>query len=322
MKRAWSDTLVLSVRIGIKQIEIRISTRKKFYKLRGQKTVQIELEDDVIIRERSNMTPDKLRISLLKEGINPYKEIGPREWNEHQITYQSMYGVVDPYVSTEKSPKFQELEGSNMWNKLKNRGAMIIKDQIGHRYNSFFYGAKRIKKRDGYQNFDVKKFPLEAQQIYIDAHNALCERNTDKLHRLITEHAFGKLWPDVQNGSVQWELVNFIEPSRVISVRVTDNPYKSGNDIAQIIVRMHSSQKVAIFDRFGHLLLGSQNEPRNCLEYVVFENHIASWDGIWRFHDKVYPKWLEPKASVNRPGLLIEKQKENVSLDVKKELKK
>lgn len=35
------------------------------------------------------MTPDQLRIALLRKGVNPYKEIAPREWNEHQLTFQS-----------------------------------------------------------------------------------------------------------------------------------------------------------------------------------------------------------------------------------------
>lgn len=41
---------------------------------------------------------------------------------------------------------------------------------------------------------------------------------------------------------MEWELVEFNEPSRVISVRCFDSPAKSGNDIAQLTVRMHSTQ--------------------------------------------------------------------------------
>lgn len=46
-------------------------------------------------------------------------------------------------------------------------------------------------------------------------------------------------------------------------------------------------QKFAMYDRFGKLLLGSRDESRKVLEYVVFECHVASLDGIWRLHDKV-----------------------------------
>lgn len=42
-----------------------------------------------------------------------------------------------------------------------------------------------------------------------------------------------------------------------------------------------------MYDRFGKLLLGSEDNPKDCLEYVVFENHISNLDGRWRLHDKV-----------------------------------
>lgn len=50
------------------------------------------------------------------------------------------------------------------------------------------------------------------------------------------------MWKDVENGSIIWKLVDWVEPSRVVSVRCGDQPYQSGNDIAQVMVRMHSKQ--------------------------------------------------------------------------------
>jgi len=44
---------------------------------------------------------------------------------------------------------------------------------------------------------------------------------------------------------------------------------------------------MALYDKDGHLLLGSEDDPREVLEYVVFENHISSADGKWRFHGQV-----------------------------------
>ena len=107
------------------------------------------------------------------------------------------------------------------------------------------------------------------------------------------------MWPDVENGSVRFELVEVVEPSRVVAVRCFDNPPKSGNDIAQITVRMHTKQKLAVYDRFGGLILGSENEEKDVVEYVVFENHIAVVDGEWRLHGKIYPRWIEPKQGMH-----------------------
>lgn len=49
----------------------------------------MDLPDDVKIREKENMSSDELRIALLREGFNPYKDAQPRSWNEGQITNQS-----------------------------------------------------------------------------------------------------------------------------------------------------------------------------------------------------------------------------------------
>uniref|UniRef100_A0A914P964 Uncharacterized protein n=1 Tax=Panagrolaimus davidi TaxID=227884 RepID=A0A914P964_9BILA len=103
------------------------------------------------------------------------------------------------------------------------------------------------------------------------------------------------MWPDVENGTVVWELVRFNEPTKIVSVRAADNPSRSGNDIAQVIARINSTQKLAIYDRFGKILLGSETEEKDTLEFVVFECHVSSLDGEWRLHDKVYPSGIGPK---------------------------
>lgn len=51
--------------------------------------MMIDLPDDVEEREQEKMKPDELRIAMLKKGVNPYKEVAPRRWEEHHITYQS-----------------------------------------------------------------------------------------------------------------------------------------------------------------------------------------------------------------------------------------
>jgi hypothetical protein len=179
-----------------------------------------------------------------------------------------------------------------------------------HIFNNYWHGTKKIKSKTGFTNFSTKTFGKTAESVYVEAYDALVKRDRKKLHRYITENAFTKLWPDVEKRSVEWELLEFKDQSKVVSVRCSDHPYGSGNLIAQLIVRMHSVQKLAIYDRFGHLLLGSSTEPKECLEYVVFENHIADSDGVWRLHDKVYPSNFAPKQSILRPQLLQEMSEE------------
>lgn len=52
---------------------------------------------------------------------------------------------------------------------------------------------------------------------------------------------------------------------------------------------------LAIYDRFGRLMHGSEILPKDVLEYVVFERHMANQYGTWRLHAKIIPPWMEPK---------------------------
>uniref|UniRef100_A0A1I7XS43 26S proteasome complex subunit dss-1 n=1 Tax=Heterorhabditis bacteriophora TaxID=37862 RepID=A0A1I7XS43_HETBA len=257
-------------------------------------------------RRLAKLPPSQMRMEMLKKGINPYKEVNPRAWKEAQITMQSFCkqfihyedlmcqnAVLDPFISPEKSPITSGgIEG------IKEQG-LLVKDKVLQKWHNWNNGIRRIRKKEGLEKFDVKTFGPTANLIYEEAYKALMKRDKQTLHKYITEHAFGKMWPDVEEGSISWELIEHLEPSKVITIRCADYPHKSGNDIAQITVRMHTKQKLAVYDRFGHLLLGSETEPREVVEYVVFENHIAVVDGTWRLHDKVYPRWSQPKEGAH-----------------------
>ncbi|MFH4979587.1 hypothetical protein AB6A40_006296 [Gnathostoma spinigerum] len=267
----------------------------RFRRLRGRKIVAIELPDEEENRKLRALPPAEMRMAMLKKGINPYKEVTPRNWTEHQVTFQSLYSVVDPYLPPEEPLPF--INVSSPSSSLSDK-AGEMKERILHRWHNYKNGIRRIRKKEGFEKFDPKKFGPTAETIYVEAHKALMMRDKTKLFTYITEHAFGKMWPDVEKGSIAWEMVDILEPSVVVSLRCIDYPSGSGNDIAQITVRMHTKQKLAIFDRFGRLILGSEKKANDVIEYVVFENHIASMDGLWRLHDKVYPKWMKPKQPV------------------------
>lgn len=268
---------------------------KMFRRMRGLKTIILDLPDDVEQRKHDSLPPNELRAAMLRKGINPYKEVQPRSWQEGQITLQSFYSVADPYVAPEDPLPWLSKEIVE--------GTKFKADEVKHRvlnsWHNYKNGTNRIRKKEGFEKFDVKKFGVTADIIYEEAHRALMKRDKVSLHKYITEYAFEKMWHDVEEGSIVWEMVERLSPSKVITVRCMDNPIDTGNDIAQLTVRMHTLQKLAIYDRFGKLILGSETEPKETVEYVVFENHIAVVDGVWRLHDKVYPKWVEPKRSIN-----------------------
>jgi len=57
---------------------------------------------------------------------------------------------------------------------------------------------------------------------------------------------------------------------------------------------------LAIYDRFGRLAYGSEKLAKDCLEYVVFEKHIADEYSCWRLHGKILPDWLPGQQPVLR----------------------
>lgn len=59
-----------------------------------------------------------------------------------------------------------------------------------------------------------------------------------------------------------------------------------------------SLQTLAIYDRFGRLMYGQEDVPKDVLEYVVFEKHLTNPYGSWRMHGKIIPSWAPPKQPI------------------------
>ena len=51
------------------------------------------------------------------------------------------------------------------------------------------------------------------------------------------------------------------------------------------------TQKLALYDQYGRLMYGDAQKPRDVLEFVVFERHLANEYGKWRVHGKIKPDW-------------------------------
>ncbi|NXU98090.1 RM45 protein, partial [Cettia cetti] len=121
--------------------------------------------------------------------------------------------------------------------------------------------------------------------------------NKQKLHSLVTERCY----PDMVRGNryktIRWRFVESLEPPRVVHVRC-DSIMNRGNLYGQVTVRMHSRQILAIYDRFGRLMYGGEEIPKDVLEYVVFERYLVNPYGTWRMHGKIIPEWAPPKDPI------------------------
>uniref|UniRef100_A0A914E6B1 Large ribosomal subunit protein mL45 n=1 Tax=Acrobeloides nanus TaxID=290746 RepID=A0A914E6B1_9BILA len=276
-------------------------------KLRGKKSLLIELPTEGPEQKKTEgMTPSELRKSFLRKGINPYKDIAPRNLTAEQIEITSLHDIANQYIPSPSRHKASwnllsgYSESGRAWDTTKGNVSVKWKETSESLQNWWLkkrMGINRIKKKEGFQNFTLKDFAEQANQIYESSHIALMHREKEKLLTLITESCFSQMWPEVINGTVVWKLLGFNAPSEVVNVYVAEMPpeSKSGNEIAQITVKICSKQSLAIYDRFGHLILGDPNEPKDVEEYIVFENHISSSEGVWRMHGKLIPHWLASK---------------------------
>lgn len=150
------------------------------------------------------------------------------------------------------------------------------------------------KIRQYEDDFTPATFAETAQEIYIRAHEALMEKDADKLSEYVTERLYPEMRHNTENVTIRWKFIQSIEPPRPVHARQTHLISKE-NIFAQVTVRMHTQQSLAIYDRFGRLMHGSEILAKDVLEYVVFEKNISNLYGEWRMHDKIVPSWAEPK---------------------------
>ncbi|XP_045669734.1 39S ribosomal protein L45, mitochondrial isoform X2 [Ursus americanus] len=119
----------------------------------------------------------------------------------------------------------------------------------------------------------------------------------DRLHTLVTENCFPDMVWDITYKTVRWSFIESLEPPQVVQVRCS-SMLNQGNIYGQVTVRMHTRQTLAIYDRFGRLMYGQEDVPKDVLEYVVFEKHLVNPYGSWRMHGKIIPPWAPPKQPI------------------------
>ncbi|KPP78597.1 39S ribosomal protein L45, mitochondrial-like, partial [Scleropages formosus] len=192
-----------------------------------------------------------------------------QEYMERAINIACTAGIFDPYIPPEGDARLSKLSKEG----LKQRTEQLKQSAASQ--------IRKIREHD--PKFSTKEFPDRALEIFIEAQTALAQFNKERLHKLVTERCY--------------PFLESLEPPRVVHARCPDMVSK-GNLYGQVTLRMHYKQTVAIYDRFGRLMLGDENEPRDALEYVVFERHLKNPYGTWRLHGKIIPSWAPPKDPI------------------------
>lgn len=194
-------------------------------------------------------------------------------------------------------------------------GKRSVFSKVGAKQNIEFLEKKSksmmaIRKIRSYdEDFEPKEFAVKAQEIYVQAHEALMAKDKERLQELVTERAYPEMRHNVDSTTIRWKFLQSLEPPRVVHARQT-HVITPENIFAQITVRLLTQQTLAIYDRFGRLMHGSEIIAKDVLEYVVFESNISNEYGTWRLHTKIVPDWAEPRQPSMKTWRLVEEPPE------------
>ncbi|KAJ8362357.1 hypothetical protein AAFF_G00378270, partial [Aldrovandia affinis] len=208
-----------------------------------------------------------------------------QEYMERAVNIACTAGIFDPYIPPEGDARLSGLSREG----LKQRTEQLRQSAASQ------LAIRKIKDHD--PEFNTKDFPSRAQDLFIQAHVALTHFHKENLHSLVTERCYPEMVRGNRYKTLRWKFVESLEPPRVVHARCPDMVSK-GNLYGQVTVRMHSQQTLAIYDRFGRLMLGDEEFPRDVLEYLVLERHLVSPYSVWRLHGKIVPSWAPPKDPI------------------------
>nr|CAD7609516.1 unnamed protein product [Timema genevievae] len=257
---------------------VRHTTNKhyapKWKQLRRWKVVKVELPkfDENV----DDLSPEQIRSRMKEKGLQP-----PRPWIERSLYLSCTGGVFEPYVPPEGDGKVSAMTKSGAKQKI----------EFVEKKSKSMLAVRKIRSFD--EDFEPRDFVESAQEIYINAHNCLVSKNKLKIREYVTERAYPEIRHNIHDKTIHWKFIQSLEPPRMVHARCTDVITKE-NVFSQITVRFHTQQILAIYDRFGRLMHGSEILAKDVLEYVVFEKHLSNQYGAWRLHEKIIPDWMPP----------------------------
>jgi len=223
-----------------------------------------------------DLTPDEQRSKMKEKGIMP-----PRPYMERPFHISCTGGTFEPYVPPEGDGKVSTVKGVA-------KEKLVFLEKKG----KSMMAVRKIRSYD--EDFEPPEFAEKAQEIYINAHEHLVNQDKRGLREYVTERAYPEMMHNVRYKTLRWKFLKSLELPYVIHARCTDVITKD-NIFGQVTVRFHTQQTLAIYDRFGRLMHGSEIVAKDVLEYVVFEKHLSNEYGVWRIHDKIIPDWTAPR---------------------------
>jgi len=255
-----------------------------FARERAKRYMKIDLVDFEFDRRRvrDEVTPDEMKERMKKMGIEP-----STPYQEKPFYIGSTGAILDEYVPVEGDGK------ASLISREGGKQAVDFAKGKGKTMSS----VRKIRKYD--EDFDPRTFVDEALEIYKAAHDCLARNEDELLHKYATEKAYPEMRFQTKRKTIHWKFIKSLEPPKVVHARHAEIVSKE-NMFGQVTVRFHTQQVLAVYDRFGRLIHGSEVVAKDVLEYVVFEKHLSNIYGLWRLHSKIVPDWLPARE----PGRL------------------
>ncbi|XP_063708238.1 large ribosomal subunit protein mL45 [Culicoides brevitarsis] len=249
----------------------------KFKKLRTKKFIAMDIPN--LNEKESELSEEQMRAKMKERGLNP-----PRPWMERPFNLTATSDIFEAYVPPEGDGKISSVTTEGAKQKL----------QFLEKKSKSYLAVRKIRSYE--EDFDTNSFVQQAQDIYISAHEALAKRDKYQLREFVTEKAYLEMMHNTTCKTICWRFLKSLEPPRLVHARCTSLIDKE-NAFGQVTVRFHTQQTLAIYDRFGRLMHGSEILTKDVLEYVVFEKHLANEYGSWRLHAKIIPEWMPSQQS-------------------------
>ncbi|CAG5056830.1 unnamed protein product [Parnassius apollo] len=264
----------------------------KYKKERAGKYLKLDLPQPN--QDVGEMTPEKMRQKMKERGILP-----PRPWMERPFYISATGGVFEPYIPPEGDGKASIVSTT--------RAKQTV--QLLEKKSKSMMAIRKIKSFD--EDFSTADFCSKAQDIYIKAHESLANDDKHAMRMYVTEKAYPEFRHNSRLKTIRWKFLESLEPPRVVHARCTDIVSKE-NIFGQVTVRFHTRQQLAVYDRFGRLLHGSEILAKDVLEYIVFEKHLANLYGTWRIHAKIIPDWAPPKEPSKHTRVIADPDPESI----------
>lgn len=267
---------------------------QKWRTARSRKVWKVDLPDfDKARQGNKNMTPEEVRSKFKEKGVAP-----PNPYEEREIFSPCTLALIDAY-----QPPPGDGKSSSLIDKVK------LPVVAGADFVKWRRHVNVIKSFEG-EEFNVDSFTKQTTDIYIKAHEALANKDDKSIFQYVTEHCFPVMAAGLNRHTIIWKYLGDVEPPQAVQVRAADMIGK-GNKFAQITVRMHTKQILAVYDRHGRLAYGSPTDVKEVLEYIVFEKYLANEYGTWRVHERIRPQGTSTPISQIVPKTYVNAQAAN-----------